>query len=232
MTFGSVFGRVFSPTFQPKSQAVVSAASTWWDLNGTITSCVAAWQAKGAASYAASKVNLANGGTYDLAEIGGGSVNWETGVGWSGFSSLSRCLDTGIANAITKTWSAIIRVTGVSTNSTVMMGCWSSGNDGIYFAYFTSTGWQFSFNHTSPVNVASSGSGVLAIAGTDIFLNGTDVGNLTPRTYTVSRSPYIGAQHYTSATQFTNGSIQAAAFYNATLTSTQIGNLTTAMAAL
>lgn len=36
-----------------------SGGGGWWDLNGTITGCVAAYQPKGAASYAASKVNLA-----------------------------------------------------------------------------------------------------------------------------------------------------------------------------
>ena len=61
MAFASNFGRILSPTFQPNSQA--KKAGGWWDLNGTITSCIAAYQPKGAASYAASKVNLANPGT-------------------------------------------------------------------------------------------------------------------------------------------------------------------------
>ncbi len=231
MTFGSTFGRTFSPTFQPKSQAkAVVSGDTWWDLNGTITSCVAAWQAKGAASYAASKVNLANSGTYDLAEIGGGAVTWSDSVGWSGFSTLSRCLDTQIANAITKTWSVIVRCAGVTADNTLVLGGYDGYQDSCYIAYFTATGWRFELMIGAPTNVAGSDSAVLAMAGSDIYVDGTDVANFASQsTNTLARSPYLGAQHYTSATQFTNGSIQAAAFYNATLTSTQIANLTTAI---
>lgn len=232
MTFGSTFGRTFSPTFQPKSVAVVSG-DTWWDLNGTITSCVAAWQAKGAASYAASKVNLANSGTYDLAEIGGGAVTWSDSVGWSGFSTLSRCLDTQIANAITKTWSVIVRCAGVTANNTIVLGGFDGHQDSCYINYFTATGWAFELMATDPTKVAGSGAAVLAMVGSDIYVDGTDVANsYAQSTNTLLRSPYLGAQHYTSATQFINGSIQAAAFYNATLTSTQVADLSTAMAAL
>ena len=57
-----------------------SSASTWWDLGGTITSCVAAYQPKGAADLAASYVNLANPGTYDLAPDGSPSFNTNDGI--------------------------------------------------------------------------------------------------------------------------------------------------------
>ena len=75
MTFGSTFGRTFSPTFQPSSQAAANAS--WWLAGGiAAANCVAAWRAKGAASYAASKVNLTGNAAYDLGEIGGGAVSW------------------------------------------------------------------------------------------------------------------------------------------------------------
>lgn len=79
MTFSPTFGRTFSPTFQPSSQA--AAGGGWWDLNGTITSCFAAYQAIGVASYAASKINLVNPGTYDLMD-GQGNVTNATNPTW------------------------------------------------------------------------------------------------------------------------------------------------------
>lgn len=216
-------------------RGVIRPASGGWWLSGGIAAanCIAAYQAKGAADYAASKVNLANPGTYNLVEIGG-AVNWSASVGWSGFSTLSRCLDTKIANIINQSSSAVIRVTDVSNNSTVMFGGYDNAADGIYFAYFTSTGWQFFLNQ-GPVtqNVATStGTGVLAIAGPDYFLDGIDKGNFSQTANTLARSPYIGAQHYTTPVQYTNGSIQAVSVYNSTITPAQVAAVSNAMAAL
>lgn len=80
MAFASNFGRILSPTFQPNSQA--KKAGDWW-LSGGIDpdDCVAAYQPKGAASYAASKVNLANPGTYDIDS--GADPDWDASYGWN-----------------------------------------------------------------------------------------------------------------------------------------------------
>jgi hypothetical protein len=115
MTFGSTFGRVFSPTFQPKSQAVaVVSGDTWWDLNGTITSCVAAYQAKGAADYAASKVNLANPGTYNATD-GTGYPSWNASTGWT-FDGSDDYLNTGLKPGSTS-WSYIIRFSNAGADN-------------------------------------------------------------------------------------------------------------------
>ena len=232
MTFGSVFGRTFSPTFQPSSQAAAVAGGGWWDLNGTITSCVGAWQAKGAASYAASKVNLTGNATYDLAEIGGGAVNWDAAVGWSGFATLSRCLDTTVPD-IMYNWTLIARFSDVTANSTVIIGGYDNASDSAYISY-KSTGDAVALMCSEKSISSPTSTGVLAIAGIDFYRNGTDAGNLNAQNTTnkLARTPYIGALHYTAAQQYIDGKVQAAAFYNATLTPTQVGNLTTAMAAL
>lgn len=56
---------------------------TPWYLAGGVdaANCVAAYQAKGAASYAASKVNLANPGMYDLE--GQTPPSWDASNGWT-----------------------------------------------------------------------------------------------------------------------------------------------------
>lgn len=55
----------------------------WYLPNGIVLSdVVAAYAAKGAASYAASKINLANPGTYNLTEVAT-SLNWDAILGWN-----------------------------------------------------------------------------------------------------------------------------------------------------
>ena len=58
-----------------------AAAVDWW-LSGGISAAnaILAYQAKGAASYAASLVNLANPGTYDA--YAGSAPTWAAGTGW------------------------------------------------------------------------------------------------------------------------------------------------------
>lgn len=53
-----------------------------WYLAGEISvaNCLAAYQAKGMETFAASKINLANPGTYDLSD--GGSPTWDSNNGW------------------------------------------------------------------------------------------------------------------------------------------------------
>lgn len=52
----------------------------WWEVSGK--TCLAAYQPKGAASYAASKINLANPGTYNLAD-GAAYPTWDPSTGWT-----------------------------------------------------------------------------------------------------------------------------------------------------
>lgn len=64
------------------TRRVDTAVNQWW-LSGGIAAanCIAAYQAKGAASYAASLVNLANPGTYNATE--GTAPDWAAGTGWT-----------------------------------------------------------------------------------------------------------------------------------------------------
>lgn len=204
----------------------------WWLAGGiTAASCIAAYQGINAMSYEASKINLANSGTYNLTEVNG-AVRWDNKTGWYGFSELSRCLDTNIANAITSTCSAIVRFKDATLNNTVIIGAYDSTR-GLYFSYFTATGWGFSLN-SNQANVATTKSyATLAIAGIDYYVDGAVISNLLAQNaYTIVRSPYIGAQHYTTTTQYMNGSIQAAAFYSVDITTVQVAAVTAAMNAL
>jgi hypothetical protein len=65
-------------------QVRATTVSLGWWLSGGITpaNCIAAYQAKGAATYAASKVNLANPSTYDAVD-GAAYPTWAAETGWT-----------------------------------------------------------------------------------------------------------------------------------------------------
>lgn len=74
-----MLGFGFSLTDQNK---ITAAVVTPWYLSGGVdpSDCIAAYQAKGAESYAASKVNLANPGIHDLTD--NNTVPWDSTDGW------------------------------------------------------------------------------------------------------------------------------------------------------
>lgn len=97
--------RILTPMGRSWQRA--AAGGGWWDLYGTITNCVWAYQPKGAASYAASKVNLANPGTYDATEVI--QPPWSSDKGWYNFNSNSSYLLTGYNIPLNQTHSLIAR---------------------------------------------------------------------------------------------------------------------------
>lgn len=96
--------------FGPAVQAGGRAA--WW-LAGDIPgeNCLAAYQPKGAASYTASKINLANPGTYDAAE--GISPVWGAAIGWR-FDGSSAFLTCGGLTPTGQGWSYLVRFANLS----------------------------------------------------------------------------------------------------------------------
>lgn len=90
----------------------------WWELSG-ITNFVAVYQGIGAVSYEASKINLANPGTYDLTE--GVAPSWTAGGGWVG--AAGKYLRTGIT-ADQSTYSMMFRFANLTGNG--YLGGWNN----------------------------------------------------------------------------------------------------------
>lgn len=234
MTFGSTFGRTFSPTFQPKSQAAV-ASGGWWDLDGTITSCVAAYQPKGAASLAASYVNLATPGTYDCTV---GSAPSLDANGWYGASAY---LKTGVVPQANYTM--IARFSSHNhPNVGIIIGCVASGNN-FYFKMGSTVDNMAFCNGTNEVewaqNLYNIPNGIYAIAGSNGYYGGAAKVATLDNTWGTNTNDIWLMKANSAGTPvgrfnayWTSHRFMAFAVYNATLTSTQIGNLTTAMNAL
>lgn len=228
MTFGSTFGRVFSPTFQSKSQAA-EVASSWW-LSGGIdaANCVAAYQPKGAASYAASKVNLANPGMYDATE--GTAPDWDSTNGWKG-NGTSQYLYVRVTPL--SSWTIAIRFSNRGNRNEYY---YSSGN--INLLHVTVPNLRNYWGNASGISyfqgATTNGTLITTVISANRYarLNdnapnidgGTDkIGNGSGDLFILSRNATTGfAQIY----------IQAFAVYNVNFTAAQVTALTTAMNAL
>jgi hypothetical protein len=214
----------------------------WW-LAGGISAgdVVAAYQAKGAASLAASYVNLANPGTYDAAP--GVAPTWATGTGWT-FNGTTQWLATGITPTNDRTWTMVVRFSGVvDSNNRIMMGLGRPDGASRWFALQATTGSRRFFSGGT-LNIGSGlTTGVIGFAGTTGYTDGVaEIGTIPASAGTfydtsMARDLAIafGTQddgHVNGPVGFFLGSIQAAFVASATLTAGQMAALSAAMAAL
>lgn len=220
MTFGSTFGRVFSPTFQPKSQAP-AAASSWWLAGGIDpANCVAAYQAKGAASLEASYTDL-SGNSHTITP-GATEPSWDTDEGWY----KGDVLDTGV-NGQTSDWTLVITISGAWISADLIY----SSKTNPRFGMIVNSAPQYMFMcisgnqrlHTGYVTSVRT----LGLSGKYGYLDGTLV--KTDNGGTISGTPTIKIG---PATAGGTKRILAAAIYNRHLTADEHTALSTAMNAL
>lgn len=225
---GSIYGGI------SQLGASAKAAAIPWYLTGGISAanCIAAYQPKGAANYAASKVNLANPGTYNATD-GAAYPTWDAS-GWSGVGASSQFLRTGVIPQIN--YSFIIRYETNSAYAGYTLGSYTSSTR---FSFGAAPKWTDNkcyWNNGGFLGYSTPTlTGIMANSGKSCYLNGIYIG-LTNAAFTGTSSldVYIFATHNTATTaeSFWTGKIQAVAIYNIALDATQIGLLTTAMAAL
>jgi len=208
-----------------------AVVTPWW-LSGGIsaTNCIAAYQPKGAASYAASKINLANPGTYDATD-GTAYPTWAALTGWS-FNGLTQYLLTGITPA--NGWSAIVRVANVANGGAAF------GEGGIGNSWFgirpARNGTTIQYMQGAVANNASGQlvSGTVAIANQIGYKNGaSDITGIGAWTGSAPRTIAVGTAQTTDFTTYIyQGDVLALAIYNTALSGTVIGLLHTAIMAL
>jgi hypothetical protein len=195
-----------------------SVGGNWWEPTTGSFTCVGAYQAKGAASLAASYVNLANPGTNDL--TAGTAPTFDTSTGWT-FNAAEWLVTGHYANKASTT--VIIRFSNAASGVYTMCGTdihrlMPNRSNLVYYGATTK----------SP----GMTSGVLAIAGETGYRNGTSdgavsIGNIQGVPY------FIGAQNQagTAAAKWI-GKIQAMSIYTTILDATQIAEITANMNAL
>lgn len=224
---------IYSPNVGITIHAPRSSADTDWWLAGGINpaNVVAAYRAKGAASYAASLVNLANPGTYNLTE-GNGTVTWDTVNGWRAFATGSKYFHTGFSNNSNNQFSALVRFANASNGLFCLFGGDSSTSgvchilprysDKIYYRNHGLTGGY------SP-GLANGSVGFAANSG---YRNGVLDGTEALLARVVTHEIVIGAWNNAGdVSRFFPGDIQAASFYDINI-SAYFALLHTAMMAL
>ena len=209
------------------------AAGGWW-LSGGIAAanCIAAYQPKGAADYATSKVNLANPGTYDAAD-GAAYPTWDSTNGWKFLASSSQYLDTGIAPA--DGYSVAFRFTDATSEGYPVSVLQNIPNN-CYFELNARLGTDMRFLYGDKVLTVAGGaktSGLMIMTPTNGYYNGSSVGSIPA--YTWNGTAYkilIGARNVNGTPSgYSNIYVQAVAFYNINISS-YVAALNTAMAAL
>jgi hypothetical protein len=224
MGFTGGFRSIFTPTYD------AGLASKWWLAGGVADAdCVAAYQAKGAASYAASKVNLANPGTYDAAD-GTAYPTWAAATGWT-FDGSSRYLRSGLAPL--PAGSVIIRIASVS-NAGYQIGAVFSSAARYAIGAMRGAGPSVRWVNGALVEVAPGvSSGVLAIAGTVAYRNGSQDSTGVGTSTAIALEMLIGCLNNEGTPGlFSDGAIISVAIYSSTLTATQVAAITAAMQAL
>jgi len=232
MTFGSTFGRTFSPTFQPHS---LKKGGGWWDLNGTITSCVGAWQPKGAANYTDSLTDLSGSGNDAYA---GNAPDWDVTNGWK-CDTANKVLHTGIT--ISDGYSVIARFSNVGTSKIDSCICgYLNTNQRFYLLPLRNSGSQNQHGYGYGNSLFADGivanilsDGIMAMTKTGCYYNGTEEINWS-KTFSGSSATdftLLARHDNTVIAAYFLGYLQAIAVYSANI-ETYIPNLTTAMAAL
>lgn len=218
--------RLVIPGVQVLAPRVTSAAATWWDNNGAISGCVAAYAPKDAASLAASYTNLANPGTYTAAP--GVAPTWNTTDGWIG-NGTSQYLTTGVVPV--PGGSVIVRFSG-AVDGNNLYGSLVAGNDGKdFFIDGAATGLRYA--NGGRLTKAVLTSGVVAVAGNTVYRNGSaESGTMTAASSTTIPIVILARNVNGGINSYSAVKIQALAIYNVTLTAGEVATITTAMQAL
>jgi len=202
-----------------------------WYLSGGIlaSNCVASYQAKGMSSYAASLVNLANPGTYNLTV--GNAPLWSTANGWT-FDGSNDHFTTGINDA--DGWSWIVAIdNGDVVDTRVVFGTSRDGApyEGLGFGNKISTNRQY--KNGAYLNKAGNvSSGVFAARGGTVYKDGAEDGTLTNSGCTGLEIPIGCLQIGASKTYYYKGDIWSLALYNTVITEDQVIAITNAINAL
>jgi hypothetical protein len=208
---------------------VVSASYTeWWNLDGLITpaNCLAAYQPIGAADYAASKINLANPGTYNATDSA--APDWDATNGWD-FNGTTHRLLTGIVPAAGYTMIVRFSNYNQSVVNGIIIGFAASATQRFNIQPVKSTGHFYCYGDAAIDTGSFLSNGIMCMAGDDCYLNGSLEATLSGTWGATIYQIGIGASGAAAGANFADTYIQAVAIYDTAITSDQVSALTAAI---
>lgn len=209
-------------------RAVSSGAVDWWLAGGAPTP-VAVYQPIGAASLAASYVNLVNPGTYDAAP--GTAPSFDAATGW-GFTARTQWLNTGIVP--NNNWSVLARYSDISGSGNYYLFGTYQGYTLTHFSIIPTQSGSVYYLYAAALAVAPAlTAGVLGFAGKTAYRNGSADGTIPAGSISTSTPIAIGNLNYSGRTYGIIGNIQAFVIWNtSTNHATWMPAVSAAMAAL
>ena len=225
----------------PLARGIQRADTSWWLAGGiSAENCAAAYQAKGAASYVASKVNLANPGTYNAVEVA--APSWDIASGWDATAG-GKLLLSNCGFKFGNNYSMAVRFSdSPNTDIRAVVGYRDITTAGIYHmdpGYYGQNDHQFSNQGISLVTGNYLPSGVMGMAGQRCFANGVYEGALAILVAAeINQIGICNCTYGTSGDSTGNiykdsvSKIQAVVIYNTVITDEQMIAVQVAMAAI
>ncbi len=205
----------------------------WWLAGGIPPeACVAAYRAKGASSLEASKINLANPGTYTLTAVGT-APTWNDINGWIGSGAGS--FNTGIV-PIGPNWSMAVKISDLPpkalANDEVHAGMYHPTEPTYKRFQFlsSSNGLNFGYGENYQVYPNDITAGIVVLTADKAYVDGVPVVNISATNlindvvtvHLLGRGGLSGEK--------SKSKIQLAALYNIKLSDSQVSAISTAMA--
>jgi len=210
--------RFFIPIIAGKRAAI---ALPWYRAGGIpAANCIGAYKALGTGNIAASYVNLANPGTYDLTTAS--APTFDASYGWA-FDGISQYLGSGIVPVNNQTWSMAIRYTDANG---ILAGIDSPGANDFYLAYNV-----YYSSVTLLIKSPTKASGILMMCGANAYRETTLEGTIPAGSASNTRPIWIGANGAATPVSFSVSKIQAIAIWNIDISAYQ-PQVHAAMAAL
>ena len=202
-------------------------------VGGWFSDALGAWESKGAASYAASKLDLSGNGN-DLSE-GNSAVTWDATNGWQFTAAASKFLYAAGVTFTGGAYTIMIQFAAVTDGGSL---CGLNDSGAGYSLYITpnqfSNRVRYVFAATTEV-VPQLTAGNLAIAGTDVYRDGVDEGNITQEAGSTTAPFGIGGVTRSSTPtgdNYISANIYAAAVCSSILSAVDVAAKAAAMAAL
>ena len=207
-------------------------APRWFDNGGKIGGCWAAYQPKGAASLAASYIDLTGNG-HDATPIV--APTWNISNGWI-FNGSDQYLLTSFIPAVDQSQSMLVQFTNLTRYGTDIntsanpCGVDEGGNQDFGFDCGASAQW---WNNGSYLNNSQTPTeGNLGIGGSKAYIDGVDQGSSIPTGSTITLPVAIGCENRATPRNYASVYIQALAIYDVALSPGEVAVIAAAMAAL
>lgn len=226
---------IYSGSFASFGYTQIRVEKAWWLTEGiTNTDVVAAYQPKGASSYANSLHNLVEN-IYDAIDDGGDtSPGWDAIDGWKGL--LGNYLRSDIIPAIDQSWSMLVRFLGANHTGVYVNGSGYGGPPPMqFFGIFTdpsSNTLQFLNGGSRNIDITTY-LGVAGWAGNKIYYNGIlQLPTIPLGDAEQARGVDLIGFNGEGGHQGNAVCILAEVWYNKILTPTQMATISSQMAAL